>query len=66
MICTETNRMETLFQYQAGLLQGISNNFNRYLFDKIQWNGRFVGIKGLRGVGKTTLLLQYLKSLVSR
>ena len=53
--------MEKLFQYQVGLLQGISNNFNRYLFEKIQWNDRFVGIKGLRGVGKTTLLLQYLK-----
>lgn len=30
--------MEKLFQYQAGLLQGISNNFNRYLFEKIQWD----------------------------
>jgi hypothetical protein len=44
--------MEKLFQYQAGLLQNISNNFNRYLFEKIQWNDRFVGIKGLRGVWK--------------
>ena len=53
--------MEKLFQYQAALLQNISNDFNRYLFKKIQWNDRFVGIKGLRGVGKTTLLLQHLK-----
>ncbi|MDE3213552.1 MAG: ATP-binding protein [Bacteroidota bacterium] len=53
--------MDKLFQYQAGLLQSISNNFSRYLFEKIQWNDRFVGIKGLRGVGKTTLLLQHLK-----
>ncbi len=42
-------------------MQNISNDFNRYLFKKIQWNDRFVGIKGLRGVGKTTLLLQHLK-----
>jgi predicted AAA+ superfamily ATPase len=53
--------MEKLFQYQAGLLQNISNNFHRYLFKDIAWNDRFVGIKGLRGVGKTTLLLQHLK-----
>lgn len=53
--------MEKLFQYQAILLQKISDNFKRYLFDQIQWQERFVGIKGLRGVGKTTLLLQHLK-----
>lgn len=53
--------MEKLFQYQASLLQKIDNGFNRYLFDQVQWEERFVGIKGLRGVGKTTLLLQHLK-----
>ncbi len=53
--------MEKLFQYQAGLLKNISNDFNRYLFKDIRWDDRFVGIKGLRGVGKTTLLLQHLK-----
>lgn len=53
--------MEKLFQYQAGLLQNITNQFNRYLFKEIVWDERFVGIKGLRGVGKTTLLLQHLK-----
>jgi hypothetical protein len=53
--------MEKLFQYQAALLQNVSNDFNRYLFKDIAWNDRFAGIKGLRGVGKTTLLLQHLK-----
>lgn len=53
--------MEKLFQYQDSLLQNITNNFNRYLFKDIAWDERFVGIKGLRGVGKTTLLLQHLK-----
>jgi hypothetical protein len=28
---------------------------------EVNWNARFIGIKGARGVGKTTLLLQYLK-----
>lgn len=53
--------MEKLFQYQAALLQNVSNDFNRYLFKDIAWKDRFAGIKGLRGVGKTTLLLQHLK-----
>lgn len=53
--------MEKLFQYQAALLQKTNNDFNRYLFNQIQWGERFVGIKGLRGIGKTTLLLQHLK-----
>ena len=29
--------------------------------DKIDWTHRLIGIKGSRGVGKTTLLLQYAK-----
>ncbi|TKB98730.1 ATP-binding protein [Pedobacter cryophilus] len=53
--------MEKLFQYQAALLQKVTNDFNRYLFNEVEWQERFVGIKGLRGVGKTTLLLQHLK-----
>jgi predicted AAA+ superfamily ATPase len=27
----------------------------------IDWNDRFIGIKGSRGVGKTTLVLQHIK-----
>ena len=37
--------------------------FQRFLFDKIHWSSRLIGIKGARGTGKTTLLLQWLKSL---
>ncbi|MEM6317102.1 MAG: AAA family ATPase [Bacteroidota bacterium] len=53
--------MEQLVQYQANLLGSISNNFTRYAYNKLPWNSRFLGIKGFRGVGKTTMLLQYLK-----
>lgn len=35
--------------------------FKRYLYDRINWNSRLVGIKGARGVGKTTMLLQHIK-----
>ena len=54
--------MERLFSYQTKILKTISDRWHRSAFDTIDWNQRLFGIKGLRGVGKTTLLLQYLKS----
>lgn len=33
----------------------------RYLYSKINWKVRLIGIMGARGVGKTTLMLQYIK-----
>lgn len=35
--------------------------FKRYLYDRINWDVRLLGIKGARGVGKTTLLMQHIK-----
>ncbi len=35
--------------------------FKRYLYDSINWNVRMVGVRGARGVGKTTMLLQHMK-----
>ena len=35
--------------------------YRRYLMDQIDWSHRLIGIKGSRGVGKTTFLLQYAK-----
>jgi predicted AAA+ superfamily ATPase len=35
----------------------------RGLFSRIEWSSRLIGIKGARGVGKTTLLLQRLHDL---
>jgi len=34
--------------------------FKRYLFARLPWQDRLIGIKGACGVGKTTLLLQKL------
>jgi predicted AAA+ superfamily ATPase len=36
-------------------------NFIRSMLDVIRWDARLIGIKGARGVGKTTLMLQYIK-----
>ena len=39
--------------------------FKRYLYHRINWNVRMVGIKGARGVGKTTMLMQHIKETFS-
>ncbi|MCO5254552.1 MAG: AAA family ATPase [Bacteroidetes bacterium] len=35
--------------------------FVRSVISTINWNARLIGIRGARGIGKTTLLLQYIK-----
>ena len=35
--------------------------FKRYLYNQINWDVRLLGIKGARGVGKTTMLMQHIK-----
>lgn len=52
--------MEELISFQNNLLSQLNNNTFRYLYYQLKTNEKLVGIKGLRGVGKTTLLLQYL------
>lgn len=36
-------------------------HFIRSVMETIRWDARLIGIKGARGVGKTTLMLQYIK-----
>ena len=55
--------MESLLNKSARLLRNVQTNNVRYLFDRILWDNKLIGIKGARGTGKTTLLLQKLKSL---
>ncbi|WP_288372042.1 AAA family ATPase [uncultured Algoriphagus sp.] len=58
--------MQVLIDFQDSLLQGIKENFQRFLNKKINWNQRMIGIKGPRGAGKTTLMLQHLKFTLSK
>ena len=37
--------------------------YKRFLFDRIDFNERLIGILGSRGVGKTTILLQHLHQI---
>lgn len=42
-------------------LGATSTDFVRDTMNKVNWSARLIGIKGARGTGKTTLLLQYIK-----
>ena len=53
--------METLFAKQDRLLSLTSTEIIRTLMYQINWDAQLVAIKGPRGVGKTTLMLQYMK-----
>ena len=53
--------LETLFRTHQYLLEHLGEPVHRSLMDEINWRDRLIGIKGSRGVGKTTFLLQYAK-----
>ena len=54
--------MEKLITNSQNKIKETTQEFHRYLFDEINWEDRLIGITGARGVGKTTLLLQYIKA----
>ncbi len=55
--------MEELLEVSQALIRNAPAAFKRYLHDQIDWHNRLIGIKGARGCGKTTLLLQWIKQL---
>lgn len=53
--------MDAFFRTHSYLVEHNHAPVRRMLMDEIDWNDRMIGIKGTRGVGKTTFLLQYAK-----
>ena len=53
--------MEAFFRTHRYLVEHVNAPVRRTLMDEINWNDRMIGIKGPRGIGKTTFLLQYAK-----
>lgn len=53
--------MDALFEKYRQKLTFTSTDFIRGTMGEIDWKARLIGIKGARGVGKTTLMLQYIK-----
>lgn len=53
--------MEALFEYSNKLINETKTDFVRYMFHQVNWQNRLIGLTGPRGVGKTTMILQYIK-----
>lgn len=53
--------MEELWSYHDNLIKNTQTERFRYLYNEIDWSVRMMGIKGPRGTGKTTMMLQYIK-----
>ena len=57
--------MNALYEYQQLILSQINISFLRYKYYELDWTRRVFGIVGPRGVGKTTMVLQYIKQNLS-
>ena len=53
--------MDAFFKTHKYLVEHLYAPVRRGLMDEIDWNDRLIGIKGSRGVGKTTFLLDYAR-----
>ena len=51
----------SLIEFMEGQLKQTTSTFHRYMFDQISWESRMFGLVGPRGVGKSTMILQYIK-----
>lgn len=56
---------ESLYAYMRLQLELTCSEFHRYLYNDVNWNARMIAITGARGVGKSTMVLQYVKTQIS-
>lgn len=54
--------MEQLFEYFKRKLHDTPTELIRYKYEEIEWGGHAFGLVGPRGVGKSTMLLQHIKT----
>jgi predicted AAA+ superfamily ATPase len=57
----EYSDLEQLYIISNRKINEVDTSFHRYLYSKINWDNRIIGIKGNGGVGKTTLVLQHIR-----
>ena len=53
--------MDKFYRTHSFMMQQTYSSLRRGLMDEVDWSARMIGIKGARGVGKTTFLMQYAK-----
>lgn len=51
----------SLTTFMEGQLEQVSSTFHRYMYGQVSWESRMFGLVGPRGVGKSTMILQYIK-----
>ena len=56
----EQSEIQPLYDSYHRKIAKIDLRFKRYLYSKINWKSRIICIRGARGVGKTTMLLQHI------
>ena len=56
--------MDALVEKSFQKVRDVDTRFVRNIMNEIDWNSRLIGIRGARGVGKTTLLLQRIKKIL--
>jgi uncharacterized protein len=54
--------MEKLYDLHDSYIRKTKLEYKRYLIDEINWESKLIAIKGPKGVGKTTMILQYIKA----
>jgi hypothetical protein len=55
------NKMDSLYTFHLNAIRQVEQTFVRFLYDRVHWDQRMLALKGPRGAGKTTLMLQRLK-----
>ena len=58
--------MEILYKRHVDYLKKVKIAFSRNFANEIDWSDRLIGIKGTRGVGKSTFIFHYIKDNFSR
>ena len=56
----EQAELQPLYDSYHRKIAKVDLRFKRYLYSRINWKARIISIKGARGVGKTTMLLQHI------
>lgn len=56
----EQAEIQPLYDSYHRKIAKVDLRFKRYLYSQINWKARIISIKGARGTGKTTMLLQHI------
>jgi uncharacterized protein len=53
--------MDVLYNFHDNMVRQAGNEFYRFLYGRVNWDERMIAIRGPRGAGKTTMMLQRIR-----